>query len=159
VAYNGIEVGQAVGTIVVLAIAFITGNPGVVAVLVILNAGTFAGTIAALIALREGGAWRPDRALATKMLRYGARIYVATVTALLTIRLDLLFVNAYQGSDQAGLYSVAVALADGMYVLPTVVGLILLPRVAGGASSEVTAAVFRVTGLLFGLLCLITIPL
>jgi O-antigen/teichoic acid export membrane protein len=93
------------------------------------------------------------------MLRYGGRIYVATLLAYVIIRVDLLLVNGYKGAAQAGLYSVAVALADGMLVLPTVVGLILLPRVAGGAGDEVTAAVFRVTALLYGVLCLVTIPL
>jgi O-antigen/teichoic acid export membrane protein len=159
VAYNAIEVTQALSTLAALGIAFAIGDPGVVVVLVILNAGTLFGVVAALAVLRGESPWRPDRELAAQMLRYGARIYVATVVAFLIIRLDLLLVNGYKGSQQAGLYSVAVALGDGMYVLPTVVGLILFPRIAGGAGGEVSAAVFRVSALLFGALCIVTIPL
>src|SRR3954453_9405380 len=160
VAYNAIEVSQAVGALATLALAFAVAHPGPVAVLLMLNAWSLWSALAAVVLLRGEGAWgRPDVALARRMLRYGGRIYVATLLAYVIIRLDLLLVNGYKGSAQAGLYSVAVALADGMIVLPTVVGLILLPRIAGGAGDEGTAAVFRVTGLLYGLLCLVTIPL
>lgn len=160
VAYNAIEVTQAVGALASLGVAFVVAHPGPVPVLVILNAWSIWSALAAVVLLRGQGAWRrPDLGLARRMLRYGGRIYVATLLAYVIIRLDLLLVNGYKGAAQAGLYSVAVALADGMVVLPTVVGLILLPRVAAGAGDEVTAAVFRVTGLLYGVLCLVTIPL
>jgi O-antigen/teichoic acid export membrane protein len=160
VAYNAIEVTQAVGALATLALAFAVARPGVVPLLLILNAWSVWSALAAVVLLRGEGAWRrPDAALARRMLRYGGRIYVATLLAYVIIRLDLLLVNGFKGTAQAGQYSVAVALADGMIVLPTVVGLILLPRVAAGAGDEVTAAVFRITGLLYGLLCLITIPL
>jgi O-antigen/teichoic acid export membrane protein len=160
VAYNAIEVTQAVGALVTVAVAFVVADPGVLALLVILNVWSLWSALAAVVLLRRQGAWRrPDFALARRMLRYGGRIYVATLLAYVIIRVDLLFVNGYKGAAQAGLYSVAVALADGMIVLPTVVGLILLPRVAAGAGDEVTAAVFRVTALLYGALCLLTIPL
>jgi O-antigen/teichoic acid export membrane protein len=44
-------------------------------------------------------------------------------------------------------------------LLPTVVALNLFPRIARGASEQTTAEVFRSVGLLFALLCLVTVPL
>jgi len=68
-------------------------------------------------------------------------------------------VNAYLGAHEAGLYSVTATIADGFFVLPMVVGLNLFPRVARGDPTESTAAVFRSVAVLYGLLCLATIPL
>ena len=92
------------------------------------------------------------------MLRYGLRIYVAALVSLLVIRLDLLLVNAFLGSDEAGLYSVAAALADGMFVLPMVIGLNLLTRVARGDPDQAMAEIFRSVFVLYGLVCLATVP-
>jgi O-antigen/teichoic acid export membrane protein len=100
-----------------------------------------------------------NRMLARRMLAYGFRAYVAILVSFLVIRLDLLLVNAYLGSTEAGLYSVAATLADGMYVLPAVVGLNLFPRVARSGESRETAEVFRSVAVLYGLVCLVTVPL
>ena len=92
------------------------------------------------------------------MLRYGFRVYIALLVSLLVIRLDLLLVNAFLGSDEAGLYSVAAALADGMFVLPMVIGLNLFTRVARGDPDRATAEIFRSVAVLYGLFCLATVP-
>jgi O-antigen/teichoic acid export membrane protein len=93
------------------------------------------------------------------MLKYGFRVYFAILVSFLVIRLDLLLVNAFLGRAEAGLYSVAAALADGMFVLPMVIGLNLFPRVARGDPTEASARVFRSIAVLYALLCLVTIPL
>ena len=77
---------------------------------------------------------------------------------LLVVRLDLLLVNGYLGIDEAGLYSVAATIADGMFVLPMVIGLNLFPRVARGDPDQATAEVFRSVFVLYGLVCLATVP-
>jgi O-antigen/teichoic acid export membrane protein len=92
------------------------------------------------------------------MLAYGFRVYVAIFVSFLVIRLDLLLVNAYLGRTEAGLYSVAATLADGMFVLPMVIGLNLFPRVARGDPTEASAEVFRSVAVLYGLFCLATAP-
>src|SRR5215211_136432 len=51
-----------------------------------------------------------------------------------------------------------MALADGIYLLPSVVALNLFPRVVSGDASGDTAAVFRSLALIYGALCAITIP-
>ena len=97
--------------------------------------------------------------LARLMMGYGFRVYVAILISFLVIRLDLLLVNAYLGRTEAGLYSVAATLADGMFVLPMVVGLNLLPRVARGDPTNASAEVFRSVAVLYGLFCLATVPI
>jgi O-antigen/teichoic acid export membrane protein len=92
-------------------------------------------------------------------LRYGFRVYAATMLAYAVGRVNLILVNSYLGASAAGQYSIGVALSDGMHLLPSVVALNLFPRIARGDPHERSAAVFRSLALLFGLLCLVTVPL
>ena len=66
----------------------------------------------------------------------------ATVLAFLVIRLDVFLVNGYLGTEQAWAWRGRCGLAEMMYLLLTVVGLELLPRVARGASVDHTAPAF-----------------
>ncbi len=97
---------------------------------------------------------RPDFGLARPMLRYGLRVYMATVIGYLVVRADLLLVNAFLGSRQAGLYSTSVTVAQGFYLVPMAIGLNLFVRVARGSRGELTGAVFGTLVVPYGLLCL-----
>jgi O-antigen/teichoic acid export membrane protein len=156
VAYNVVEAALAVLTLVALVVVFAAGDAGLTAALAVLTAGRYAAVLTYVALLRPAG-WF-DAGLAARMLAYGLRAYVAIVVSFLVIRLDLLLVNGYLGSVEAGLYSVAATIADGMFVLPMVVALNLFPRVARSGSHEQTAEVFRSIAVLYGALCLLTIP-
>ena len=143
-----------------LVFALRPGEEGLTGALLVIALSRYAGALAylTLLARADAPTLRPDVSLARTMLRYGLRIYVAALVSLLVIRLDLLLVNAFLGSDEAGLYSVAAALADGMFVLPMVIGLNLLTRVARGDPDQATAEIFRSVFVLYGLVCLATVP-
>jgi O-antigen/teichoic acid export membrane protein len=158
VAYNTIEVGQAALTLAALVVGLLAFDLRITGVLAVLSAARYAALAAYLAALRTG-LRPPDPALARRMLAYGSRIYVALLVSFLVIRLDLLLVNGYLGATEAGLYSVAATLADGMFVLPMVVGLNLFTRVARSGEHQETAEVFRSVAVLYGLVCLATVPL
>jgi O-antigen/teichoic acid export membrane protein len=160
VAYNAVEVSQVAVTFAALVAGFVLADLRLTGTLAILGLGRYAATAAyaVLLSRRSQAAARPDLALARSMLTYGFRVYVAILVSFLVIRLDLLLVNAYLGRTEAGLYSIAATLADGMFILPTVIGLNLFPRVARGDPTEASAAVFRSVGVLYGLFCLVTVP-
>jgi O-antigen/teichoic acid export membrane protein len=101
----------------------------------------------------------PDLQLARRVLLYGTRVYIANLLAFLVIRADLLLVNVYHGAKQAGLYSVTVAVADALYLLPTAFATNLFPRVARGGSAEQSASVFRKVALVFAPICLLAVVL
>jgi O-antigen/teichoic acid export membrane protein len=161
VAYNAVDVAQAALTLAGLVVVLFAMDEGLTGALLVIGASRYAGALAYLTLLVRAGtpAFRPDVGLARTMLRYGFRIYVAALVSLLVIRLDLLLVNAFLGSDEAGLYSVAAALADGMFVLPMVIGLNLFTRVARGDPDQATAEIFRSVFVLYGLVCLATVPI
>jgi O-antigen/teichoic acid export membrane protein len=160
VAYNGVEVGQAALTLIALVAGFAFADLRLTGTLAILGACRYAAVAAyaLLLARRSRIVGRLDAALARTMLTYGFRVYVAILVSFLVIRLDLLLVNAFLGRTEAGLYSIAATLADGMFVLPMVIGLNLFPRVARGDPTEASAEVFRSVAVLYGLFCLATAP-
>ena len=160
VAYNAVDVAQAALTLAGLVFVLFVLDEGLTGALLVIALSRYAGALAylTLLARADAPTFRPDVSLARTMLRYGLRIYVAALVSLLVIRLDLLLVNAFLGSDEAGLYSVAAALADGMFVLPMVIGLNLLTRVARGDPDQATAEIFRSVSVLYGLVCLATVP-
>jgi O-antigen/teichoic acid export membrane protein len=158
VAYNGVEAVQATLTLAALLVGFAAFDLGLTGALGVLTISRYAA-VAAYLALLAPPSVPLDATLARRMLGYGLRAYVAIVVSFLVIRLDLLLVNGYLGATEAGLYSVAATIADGMFVLPMVVALNLFPRVARSGTHEQTAEVFRSLAVLYGAVCLLTIPL
>jgi O-antigen/teichoic acid export membrane protein len=161
VAYNLTEAAFAVVPVVVLFVGFTVFDFDVTGALLVMVGGYYlgAGTYLMMLIRHRPPLRDPDFSLFAKMAKYGFRVYVATLLAFLVIRLDLLLVNGYLGATEAGYYSVAVALVEGMYLLPTVVAINIFPRIARGAPDEMSAEIFRSIAVLYGLLCLLTIPL
>lgn len=63
-------------------------------------------------------------------VRYGLKSYLSALFAFLVVRIDLLMVQFFKGMEEAGYYSITVALADLLYMFPMVVGMILFPRLS-----------------------------
>jgi O-antigen/teichoic acid export membrane protein len=160
VAYNGLAAGLQAVIAIAVAAAVVVLDAGVLGVLVTIAAGQ---TVSALVYYRAVGErrpdWHPDLALAGRMLRYGLRVYAATVLAFIVIRVDVLLVNAYRGGHDTGLYSVAVAAVDALCLLPAIVGFNLFPRIARGAEQSLSVLVFRTVAPLYGLVCAVSVPL
>ena len=73
---------------------------------------------------------RADGALLAQHLGYGLRSYFTALCAYLMLRLDLLMVQYMRGPEQVGYYSVAVSMADLLYMIPSTVGALLFPRLS-----------------------------
>ena len=67
---------------------------------------------------------------------YGVKFYTANFFAFLLLRSDMLLVGSKLGKTQAGLYSVAVTLANLIFMLPSVIGTILFPRLSATEDAE-----------------------
>jgi O-antigen/teichoic acid export membrane protein len=159
-AYNLTELAQAGLTLVALFLVLVVAHGGITAALIVMSAGPLAGAVAYALELHHGHPqrWRPDLELVRSMMSYAFRLYVATLLAFLVIRLDLLLVNLYRGSAQAGEYSIAATLAQGMYVFPAAIATNLFPRIAQGRGDELTTRVFRMSAIVYGVCCLLAIP-
>ena len=161
VAYNGVELGVSLAGLVGLTMVLLVFSGGVLSALVVFVAVNVAGALTFIFLLRHHvrGLRQFDFALFITMLRYGFRVYLAALMAYLIWRANLLLVNSYLGSSEAGQLSIAIALGETIHLLPTVVALNLFPRISRGDDSSDTGAVFRSLALIFGLLCVAIIPI
>jgi len=156
-AYNGVELGSVLVALAALVPALFVFDVGTTTALAILLVQYPLAAVAYLVLLSGrpfAPAW-PDLALLRELIGFGLRVYLAVVLAFLLIRFDLFLVNAYLGSEQAGYYSVAVVVAQGMLLVPTAVGTNLIPRVARGSTHARAAEIFRSMAFLYGGLCLL----
>jgi O-antigen/teichoic acid export membrane protein len=98
---------------------------------------------------------RPDARLARRSLAFGARTHLGRVMTMGNYRLDQWFVGAISGSRELGLYSVAVAWAEALFYLPTVLGMVQRPDLVRASRSDAGAQAARV----FRAALLLTVPL
>ena len=77
-----------------------------------------------------------DSSFYFKTIRYSMGAYVASILSYLTLRFDLLMVKTMTSSQSTGNYSIAVSIADVLYMLPSVVGLMLFSKLSPDSVSE-----------------------
>jgi O-antigen/teichoic acid export membrane protein len=141
---------------VVTPIANVTVN-GLLAAVGLLTVATAVGTwicgqiLGALILVwyvwrRSQGFGRVDAEAIRWSLGFGVRSHVGRVLLLGNYRLDQWILGAVAGSRELGLYSVAVAWAEGLWFLPTALAAVQRPdlvRAPGPEARRQAALVFR----------------
>jgi O-antigen/teichoic acid export membrane protein len=102
----------------------------------------------------------PDAALFKRMTRYGIKFHISVVAAILIFRADLIIVNHFRGSAETGVYAVASQMAMLLLMLPSVIGTLLMPRVASERNTrgEFTVRVTRHTAFVMFIICLAAVP-
>ena len=122
--------------------------------------------LAVYLPVRLAGFGRPSLALARRTLTFGLRAHLGRVLMVGNYRVDQWFVGALAGRRELGLYSVAVAWAEILFYLPTVLVPVQRPylvRSQAGEAARRAARVFRaglvVTVPLAGLLVVLAGPL
>lgn len=86
-----------------------------------------------------GGRLRVSRSYAGSSLRYGLRSHLGWLAEILNYRLDMLIVQLLGGAVTLGFYSVAVSIAETLWLIPNCVSVVLLPHlVARGAKGSVS---------------------
>jgi len=79
---------------------------------------------------------KPSFALFKENIQYGIKAYLAAFFAFLILRVDMLMVKYILSAEEAGYYSIAVSIADMVFVLPLVIGTILFPKLSAMASNR-----------------------
>jgi O-antigen/teichoic acid export membrane protein len=96
-------------------------------------------------------------------IQYGVKAYLSAIFAFLVLRIDMLMIQYILGPIQAGYYSVAVSLADLIYMLPAIVGIILFPKLVALPDDEerwkVSRKVTGYVGIILSLSVCLVIPL
>ena len=154
-------------SLIVLVIALAKVTPAA-----IFAAGLVASTAGLAGVLRRLGRLLPERPRPSPVLLrahmvYGLKSYLACFFAYLVVRFDLLMVHSMLGTREAGYYSIAASMADLVYMLPSVIGTLLFPKLVARATQEekwkltagVGAAVFVVMAGVSSLSALLARPL
>lgn len=89
------------------------------------------------------------RGLLASAATYGTRSYVATILTYAVMRSGIFFVDHYQGTAAAGLFSTAQQMSELLVIIPSVIGIMLFSRVAKGGNDELTVRVMRTTVAIF----------
>jgi O-antigen/teichoic acid export membrane protein len=118
--------------------------------------------LAAYVQRRGEGFGRLDPRLAGRALAFGARSHAGRIMLLANYRMDQWILGAIAGSRQLGLYSIAVAWAEALFMLPTALAAVQRPDVVRSTDREagrMAARLLRVSLLLTGILALALIAL
>ncbi len=86
-------------------------------------------TIIRLVRVIDRFPW-PSAQILMAHFRLGIKAYLIALFGFLLLRIDLFMVKYFLGPEQAGYYSVAATMADYVLMLPSVIGLILFPRLS-----------------------------
>lgn len=118
------------------------------------------GSVWILFLLRQHGlrATFPSSALLSGNIGYSLRGYFATLFAFIALRVDLFLIQYMLDVEHAGHYSVAVGLADALFMLPVTIGAILFPKLSA-MKDEVQKWQYakKVAAISFGIMVCITL--
>ena len=92
------------------------------------------------------------------MLKYSTELFPGIVSDLVTLRIDIFFLNYFSGAAQVGIYSVAISMANVLLYVPTAVKNVLKSYVAKNLEDEITPRITRLLIVGMILLCALLIP-
>ncbi len=109
----------------------------------------------------KAGRLRTDGKLLKSMIAYGLKFHVAAMAGIVIFRADLLIVNHFRGSQEAGVYAVATQVSMMLMLLPGVIATLLFPRLSASvdAGGYTAARVTRHAAFIMMLVCLMVAPL
>jgi O-antigen/teichoic acid export membrane protein len=99
---------------------------------------------------------RPDLTVLKTMIRYAIKFYISIMAGFVIFRADLLIVNYFRGTAEAGVYAVASQVSFLLLMLPGVIATLLFPRVASQPDprAEFAVQVTRNASLMMFVICL-----
>ena len=152
-AYNAATLVTPVLNVVANGVLALTGVLTVGLALSSWIVGQLIATVILLVHVRRrlGGFGAPDAALARESARFGVQVYAGRVLYAGNYRLDQWIVGSVAGSQQLGVYSVAVAWTEALFLLPTALSAAQrgdVTRADGPAAARHATTVFRATALM-----------
>lgn len=113
------------------------------------------GLLMVHVARRSSGFGRPSATLARDALTFGVRSHWGRVMLIANYRLDTWILGAIAGAREVGQYSVAVAWAEALFLLPTSLAAVQRPDIVRASPQDAV----RITERIFRASLVITLPL
>lgn len=129
-AYNYIEIFSKLSFVIACGLLILLGQVSAEAVLF---ANICVCCITVALTWKRISIWFSEKLLVSfnlliKSISYGFKAYLSALFAFLVLRVDLIIVQYLLGSEATGYYSIAASMGDIIFMLPTVIGTILFPR-------------------------------
>ncbi|MBI3610062.1 MAG: polysaccharide biosynthesis C-terminal domain-containing protein [Nitrospirae bacterium] len=111
--------------LLVPALALSHALPGIVAMAILAGSRALQGSLG----------WRSVASAGGSLAAFGLIVQIANLMQFLSYRVDFFFVRHYLGVSSLGVYSVAVNVAEAIWLVPTAVATVLFSMVANAQSS------------------------
>ena len=143
--YAAAQIAPPALTLLALGMLAASGSLSVLAVTAVSALSGASGAAVALRGLQRAGLlrrrplWLPLREVVTTLrpdLTYAVTTFATISLSQVVHRVDVLLVSGYKGSTAAGLYAVAVQVADLLMVVPAALGMVLFRRAATSVSGH-----------------------
>jgi O-antigen/teichoic acid export membrane protein len=130
--YNMIEIGNRILSLILIGAMILFHTVTVETIYLCSLISIMGGStwVLARLKIRFSPFPAPSVTLFKENLKYGLKAYFASLLAFVVLRADLFIIQYMLGTKQTGFYSIAVAVADLMCLLPVVIGTILFPRLS-----------------------------
>lgn len=151
--FNQIEIGLKIATLGLTLAAVAIHATGAMSFLAAAMTAQFIALAAVWLSLGQklSGLKASSIGLLRQQVPFAFRSYLSAFLAFLLLRVDVLMVQRLSGNAEAGFYSIAVAMADLIYMLPAAAGMLLFPRLSvtadGNSRRRATWKLLLVIGL------------
>jgi O-antigen/teichoic acid export membrane protein len=144
-AYNVIQLAPSPLNLVLLAVV-LWFNGGVFGVVLVSAITTgFAAVLSFMLVLRETRiTWSFHPRLFINSVRFGMQGHLSNIIQFLNYRLDMLMVASFMDVAFVGYYSIAVAMAETLWLVPGTVGTVIFARTIGLSSEEANKTTPRI---------------
>ncbi|MFN2114698.1 MAG: flippase [Anaerolineae bacterium] len=134
-------VGQLVLLVCVVALVWLRpgGVPGAIASQIIAQCATMITALVLLgsqVELRRSLTVAVSRDYLRSTLGYGARAHLANVVGFLNYRADMFLLNMLAGPGVVGVYTIAVSLAERLWIASTSISAVVFPKIAALEGAE-----------------------
>lgn len=124
------------GLVVLLLLIFRRGVNGAIFSNILASLATCVLIFLIAKQISEGIVLRPNRTYIKGAVTYGIQAHISNILGFLNYRVDLFLVNLFQGPTAVGLYTVAVGLAERLWMVSQSASTVLFPRVAAESEEE-----------------------
>jgi O-antigen/teichoic acid export membrane protein len=158
--YNKINIFNSTFQLILLTVFLVILKKGVFGAVISYVLGIIGLALVVIILIKQFNkiTFSFNRRLLKDSTKYGLKAYVGNLAQFLNYRLDMLLVAAFLTPASVGFYSIAVAIAERLWMLPGAIATVLFPRISSLKDKEannLTPRIARYTFLIIFVLALI----
>ena len=136
--YNKINIFQAISQLIAITVFVVILKQGVLGAVISYVLGIIGLALVVILFITKFTkiTFSFNRKLLKDSTKYGLKAYFGNLTQFLNYRLDMLLVAAFLTPSSVGFYSIAVGIAERLWMLPGAIATVLFPRISSLKDTE-----------------------